>query len=89
MIVIDLERKGKNDYCEKEFVEYAGSGFENAVMLPRLLRVFEDHIEIDVSLEQWESSAPSTGKKTLKIHYNDAILMNRVLHKIYDKETQH
>lgn len=78
LVVIDLE----SDYSDAEFVEYANIP-DNSIMLPRILRIFKDRIEIVVSLEQWDTSAPSLGKKTLKIFYKDAILMNRVLHKIF------
>jgi hypothetical protein len=69
LVVIDLEAKNPAD---NELAEHT---FDGEIMLPRILRVFEDHVEIRVSV-------CGKSRKTLKVYFNDAILMNRTLHRI-------
>lgn len=73
MVVIDLENDFDKIADEVEFV------LQGEILLPQVLRVYQDRIEIVVKVV-------GSKKKTLEIHFDDAILMNRVLHKICGKK---
>ena len=73
IVVVNL-RSGKKEYTDAELDTYNVYNFDG-LMLPETLKVFEDHVELVVRVV-------GRKRKTLKIFYNDAILVNRLLHRI-------
>lgn len=52
---------------------------DQGVALPSMVRIFKDHIEIDMKLDAMEQTKK---KKTLKFWYHDLLLMNETLYRI-------
>ena len=71
LVVVDLE----NAKFVKNYVR-----LENSVVLPKILRIFEDHIELDV--ENINRNNGTIRKKTLKVWLHDLIIMNNTLYRI-------
>ncbi len=74
LVVVDLENEG----LAKTVKTYVR--LENSIVLPKILRVFEDHIELDV--ENVNRDNGTIRKKTLKYWLHDLIIMNNTLYRI-------
>lgn len=71
LVVIDLER------VKNEWVVQLDQGTAD----PKVVRVYKDHVEIDVEIES--SYSARRYKKTLKIWFHDMLLMNETLYRIH------
>jgi hypothetical protein len=82
LIVIDLENDSKG-------IEI-GVEVDGSIYFPRILRVYQDHMELDVKVETAKTAflkehafiSSHLRKKTLKEWFHDWIVMNRALFRI-------